>query len=259
MDFIFGGCVQQIQKAYPSRCMELRWVSSRRKRIIDKDKRVLLPKKPFIPPALVPLYISTTPSHINPEELKDLYSASNHSCHRFPSYVDSEGTVRVEPMDIHKLSIALSHSSVVVSVFCKPTDVLCATETWSSSSSSSSLEDLIKPRKTLGLGDLFQKVLPVTPSNGQLVGFGRAVSDFGLTASIYDIMVIPSLRGMGIGRIIVKRIVRLFFKACGFGDDILSSTTMMYSRNASTYHQGNQIVIRAGRKLLLAPPHREAP
>ncbi|KAG6701286.1 hypothetical protein I3842_08G157500 [Carya illinoinensis] len=277
MDFVFGGCVQQ---AYPSRCMELRWVSSRRKRIIDKEKRALLPKKPLIPPALVPIYVSTIPSHVNPEELKDLYSASNHSCHRFPSYVDSEGAVRVEPVDIHKLSVALSHSSVVVSVFCKPTDVLCATETWSSSSASSSapLEDLIKPRKTLGLGDLFQKVLPVTPSNGQLVGFGRAVSDLGLTASIYDIMVIPSLRGMGIGRIIVKRIVRmlassdindisavcsenerLFFKACGFGDDILGSTTMIYSRNASTYHQGNQIVIRAGRKLLLAPPHREAP
>ncbi|KAG7968389.1 hypothetical protein I3843_08G151500 [Carya illinoinensis] len=280
MDFVFGGCVQQAQQAYPSRCMELRWVSSRRKRIIDKEKRALLPKKPLIPPALVPIYVSTIPSHVNPEELKDLYSASNHSCHRFPSYVDSEGAVRVEPVDIHKLSVALSHSSVVVSVFCKPTDVLCATETWSSSSASSSapLEDLIKPRKTLGLGDLFQKVLPVTPSNGQLVGFGRAVSDFGLTASIYDIMVIPSLRGMGIGRIIVKRIVRmlassdindisavcsenerLFFKACGFGDDILGSTTMIYSRNASTYHQGNQIVIRAGRKLLLAPPHREAP
>lgn len=171
--------------------MELRWVSSRRKRIIDKEKRVLLPKKPLTPPALVPIYISTAPSHINPEELKDLYSASNHSCHRFPNYVDSEGTVRVEPVDIHKLSIALSNSSVVVSVFCKPTDVLCASEMWSSSSSSSSLEDSIKPRKILGLGDLFQKVLPVTPSNGQLVGFGRAVSDFGLTASIYDIMVCP--------------------------------------------------------------------
>lgn len=50
---------------------------------------------------------------------------------------------------------------------------------------------------------------------------------------------------------------RLFFEACGFGDDILNSTTMIYSRKASTYHQGNQIVLHAGRKLLLAPPHRE--
>lgn len=30
---------------------------------------------------------------------------------------------------------------------------------------------------------------PVSPSRDQLVGFGRAVSDFGLTASIYDVMV----------------------------------------------------------------------
>ena len=35
-----------------------------------------------------------------------------------------------------------------------------------------------------------ESVMPVTPSNGQLVGFGRAVSDLGLTASIYDVMVL---------------------------------------------------------------------
>ena len=56
-----------------------------------------------------------------------------------------------------------------------------------------------------------------------------------------------------------KLLVRLFFKACGFGDDILGATTMMYSRKASTYHEGDQIIIRAGRKLLIPPPLPEPP
>ncbi|KAB1217562.1 putative N-acetyltransferase ycf52 [Morella rubra] len=248
MDIVAGGSLQQIQQGYPSKYMELRWVTTRRKSGIEKERRALL-KKPLKPPALVPVYISRTPSHISPDKLKDLYRASNHSCHRLPNSDDSEGTIRVEPVDIHKLTIALSHSSIVVSVFCKPTDVLLVTESSSSSYSASSLEASKKRTEILGLRDWFQKVVPVTPFNGQLVGFGRAVSDFGLTASIYDIMVIPSLRKMGIGRLIVGRIVRmlasrdihdisavcsenerLFFRACGFGDDILGSTTMMYSR-----------------------------
>ena len=54
-----------------------------------------------------------------------------------------------------------------------------------------------------------------------------------------------------------KFLVRMFFKACGFGDDILGSTTMMYSRKVSTYDEGDQLVIRAGRKLLLAPALKE--
>lgn len=47
---------------------------------------------------------------------------------------------------------------------------------------------------TEGLGELFERVvMPVTPFNSQLVGFGRAVSDQGLTASIYDVMVYKKL------------------------------------------------------------------
>jgi hypothetical protein len=54
--------------------------------------------------------------------------------------------------------------------------------------------------------------------------------------------------------------VRLFFKACGFGGDILDSTTMMYTRTASsTIQEGEQTVICAGRKLLLVPPLIERP
>lgn len=45
--------------------------------------------------------------------------------------------------------------------------------------------------------------------SGELVGFGRAVSDYGLTAAIYDVMVLPPLQGMGIGQKIVKRILRV--------------------------------------------------
>ncbi|KAK1570434.1 hypothetical protein Q3G72_001820 [Acer saccharum] len=110
----------------------------------------------------------------------------------------------------------------------------------------------------------FPRLMPVSPSNGKLVGFGRAVSDVGLTASIYDVVVIPSLRRLGIGQMIVRRIVRmltsrdiydisalcsederLFFEACGFGGDILNSTTMMYSKTVATHFGDDQTVKRA--------------
>uniref|UniRef100_A0A7N2MG27 N-acetyltransferase domain-containing protein n=2 Tax=Quercus lobata TaxID=97700 RepID=A0A7N2MG27_QUELO len=272
---VVGGSTRQILGVYPGKCMELRWVSRniRSKAKGDKEKRVSVKNKK----EKVPIYVSTNPSHINSEELRDLYSACNHSCHRFPKYLGCDTDV-VEAVDIHKLRTALSHSSLVVSVFCKPTDVLLFTTKSSSEINTTSNENIQIQIQGLGLGlkDLFQQLMPVTPFNAQLVGFGRAVSDFGLTASIYDVMVIPSLRGMGIGRMILKRIVRMlasrdiydiaavcsekermFFKACGFGDDILGSTTMMYSRKVSTYDEGDQLVIRAGRKLLLAPALKE--
>lgn len=129
------------------------------------------------------------------------------------------------------------------------------------------------------MGDLLlQRVLePVGPSNGDMVGFGRAVSDLGLTASIYDVMVAPSLRGLGIGKMIVQRIIRMltsrdiydiaalcsenerpFFEACGFRNDFLGSTTMMYTRtvsvSAASEDEANQMAKRAGRMLLLIPP-----
>lgn len=51
---------------------------------------------------------------------------------------------------------------------------------------------------------------------------------------------------------------RPFFKACGFGDDIMGSTTMMYTRTLSTHIEGDQMVRYAGRKLLLVPPLRQS-
>ncbi|KAK4353143.1 hypothetical protein RND71_028661 [Anisodus tanguticus] len=196
------------------------------------------------PPPPPPIFISTNPNDVNPNHLKDLYSLCNHSSHRFPK-LNSQGVV--ELIDINKLKKALLHSYVIVSVFTRP-DVA------SGRVSGSGLTGIG--------GDWIGKVVPVTPGNGELVGFGRAVSDTGLTAAIYDVKrklglefdrddnapnfytdyarrVIPSLRRRGIGRKIVQRILRPFFRACGFGDDVLASTTMMYARSASTYSEGD--------------------
>lgn len=122
-----------------------------------------------------PLLVSTNPSHINLHNLSELYAACNHSCHRFP-IMDAAG--RVEPVDALKLRTALAHSSVIVSVFTKPE--FEATQSSFTADVASSL--------VIG-SNWIRKVTPVTPENGRIVGFGRAVSDLGLTASIYDIMV----------------------------------------------------------------------
>ncbi|XP_048326545.2 GCN5-related N-acetyltransferase 3, chloroplastic isoform X2 [Ziziphus jujuba] len=174
--------------------MELKWVRRPKSpNSIDRVGMLSKTKSPPLSQPLLPIFISTKHSHINPDELAQLYSSCNFSCHRFPKYADSEShTPLVEVVDVRKLRIALSHSFVLVSVFCKTQDVLA--------DSSSSM----------GLGDFFERLAtPVSPKNGQLVGFGRAVSDQGLTASIYDVMVIPSLRRLGIGRMIVRRIIRM--------------------------------------------------
>ncbi|XP_065870693.1 GCN5-related N-acetyltransferase 3, chloroplastic [Euphorbia lathyris] len=193
----------------------------------------------------LPLFISTNPSLINPDDLKELYTRCNHSCHRFPA-VDRNGKV-VEAVDLKKLRVALSHSSILVSVFCNLRDVVV---------NDKEREVREGDGPLMGLGDVLRTFMPlplVSPADAQLVGFGRAVSDLGLTAAIYDVMVTPSLQRRGIGKMIVNRMIRmltsrdiydisalcsvnerLFFKACGFGDDILGSTTMMYTRTAPT-------------------------
>lgn len=162
-----------------TKTMELKWVRTPKRPNYFDGLGMLSKAKPtnlLSPQASVPIFISTKPSHVNPDELAQLYSSCNFSCHRFPNYVDSDsGTPVVELVDVRKLRVALSHSSVLVSVFCRRDDAV--------SDSSSSM----------GLGDFFERmVMPVGPNNGQLVGFGRAVSDQGLTASIYDIMVLDN-------------------------------------------------------------------
>lgn len=177
---------------YPSKSMELRWINStsRRKNLNPNPNPNSgdfgsLKSKP--PPLMMPIYISTDPSHVNLQELSELYDRCNHSCHRFPE-VDPKTGIVEEVMDLDKLRIALSHSCVVVSVFCKPQHV--------NVDQIRNQEEQKKKKKTnkLGLfGDLVESVMPVViPSDGQLVGFGRAVSDLGLTASIYDVMVLVS-------------------------------------------------------------------
>ncbi|CAK9135916.1 unnamed protein product [Ilex paraguariensis] len=124
------------------------------------------------------IFISTNPTHVNPLHLRDLYSHCNHSCHRFPNLGPDGG---VDPVDVDKLRIALSHSFVVVSVFAKTeVDSNCGPL------SSPEFDDLMGTG-----GDWVRRVMPSTPSSGRLVGFGRAVSDLGLTASIYDVMCLP--------------------------------------------------------------------
>lgn len=116
-----------------------------------------------------PIYISTNPSHLDPLHLRDLFLDSNHSCFRFPN-LSLDG--RVEPVDPVRLRKALAHSFIVVSVFCR-TRFLAGDDS-----------DEIS---AYGFRDLFERSPP--ESDRKLVGFGRAVSDGGLTASIHDVVV----------------------------------------------------------------------
>ena len=49
----------------------------------------------------------------------------------------------------------------------------------------------------------------------QLIGFGRAISDGLIQAAIYDVAVLPSYQGQGIGRQIIGRIV-VSLPGCNF-------------------------------------------
>jgi ribosomal protein S18 acetylase RimI-like enzyme len=44
--------------------------------------------------------------------------------------------------------------------------------------------------------------------DGQLIGFGRAISDRLIQAAIYDVAVLPGYQGQGIGRQIIDMIVK---------------------------------------------------
>ncbi|GLJ44919.1 hypothetical protein SUGI_0945690 [Cryptomeria japonica] len=185
-------------------------------------------------------YINTNPLHINVDELRGLLTDTHQNCDRFPETLD-DGSVK--PVDPRKLKVALLNSTVVVSVH---TGGLNPHE-W--------VENLLYGKRPEEF----------------LVGFGRATSDSSLTASIHDLAVDPALQGLGIGRKILERIIRIltsrgiddiaavcsqkqrpFFQACGFADDILSSTTMIYSRNTTNCKEG-ECIKYFGRKPLLVP------
>lgn len=190
---------------------------------------------------LPPIHVSTNPLDVNVDELAALLRATHQNCDQFPEILD-DGSVK--PVDPKKLKVALMNSTVVVSVHTGGEE---EPYTW--------LDNLLSGART-------QK---------SLVGFGRATSDTSLTASIYDIAVAPSFQRLGIGRKILRRIIRIltsrgiddiavlcskeqraFFQACGFGDDVLNSTTMLYSRGVSCC-KGDEHVKYFGRKSLLVP------
>ncbi|TQD71825.1 hypothetical protein C1H46_042636 [Malus baccata] len=102
--------------------MELKWVSSKGKTQMEKTiKTPSKSKSPFPLQAMVPIFISTNPSHVHPSDLRDLFTACNLSPHRFPNYADDDG---IEVINLHKLRIALSHNSVLILIFCKPSDLI---------------------------------------------------------------------------------------------------------------------------------------
>lgn len=176
---------KHIKEGFHSKSMELKWVRRRRSSNNSKSSQIddtkLLMSQAI--KSTFPIYISTNPQHVDPHELQKLCADCNHSCHRFPNFVNSHGVV-VESVDIHKLRVALSHSAVLASVFCKPHHVV---DDGDGGGDFTSAAD--SPSSIIGMADFLQSVTPVTPFDGRLVGFGRAVSDFGLTGSIYDVMV----------------------------------------------------------------------
>ncbi|CAL4896314.1 unnamed protein product [Urochloa decumbens] len=187
-----------------------------------------------------PISISMDPALVDPAHLQALMLACGHSCALRLS--PGQPSSRAEPVDIGKLRTALAHSFIVVSVFCGARYLTDAGEGE-------------EEQRFLGLGlDLGLR----RQEERRLVGFGRAVSDLGLTASVHDVVVHPSLQRRGIGRKIVDKITRVlhsrgifdisalctekerpFFEDCGFGDDMMGSTTMLYTRNVQMLYSRN--------------------
>eukprot|EP00252_Welwitschia_mirabilis_P006748 TRINITY_DN17657_c0_g1_i1.p1 TRINITY_DN17657_c0_g1~~TRINITY_DN17657_c0_g1_i1.p1 ORF type:complete len:247 (+),score=39.57 TRINITY_DN17657_c0_g1_i1:82-822(+) len=162
------------------------------------------------------VYLSSNPRDVDIKKLRVLLKATNQNCCLFPEILEDG---RSKTVDTSKLQIALMNSTVVVSAYTLP-----EASVW--------LNRLVTGKKV----------------EKQLVGFGRAISDGSFTASVHDLAVEPSLQRLGIGKRILKRIVRIltsqgindisvlcfskqrpFFQACGFAEDILNSTTMIYS------------------------------
>uniref|UniRef100_A0ACD5XTQ7 Uncharacterized protein n=1 Tax=Avena sativa TaxID=4498 RepID=A0ACD5XTQ7_AVESA len=210
----------------PPRLTTLAVFSSPTPNPFSPNRRVARPR-----PRTPPISISMDPALVDPAHLQALMLACAHSCAIRLSAPDA--AARPEPVDIRKLRIAVAHSFLVVSVFCGARFL--------------EEDDGGDERRFLGL-DLDLGL--GRRGEQRLVGFGRAVSDVGLTASVHDIVVHPSLQRRGIGRKIVEKITRVlhsrgiydistlctgkerpFFESCGFGDDAMGSTTMMYTKS----------------------------
>ncbi|KAJ1262484.1 hypothetical protein BS78_09G111300 [Paspalum vaginatum] len=138
-----------------------------------------------------PISISMNPALVDPSHLQALMLACAHSCALRLSPAVSAS--HVEPVDLRKLRRALAHSFIVVSAFCG------ARFLTDDSDGEGDGQRLLGLGLNLALGLGRQE-------EQRLVGFGRAVSDLGLTASVHDIVVHPSLQRRGIGRKIVGKI-----------------------------------------------------
>ncbi|CAN1126518.1 hypothetical protein LINPERHAP2_LOCUS3475, partial [Linum perenne] len=140
----------------------------------------------------VPIYISTNPSHVDPQQLCRLFSLCNHSCHRFPKVVD---VVTVEAVDLEKLRIALSRSSVLVFVFCNPRNVGTREE------------------EEYGLGELLQ----IDPSSFDDLSFQWATSR--VWSSCYGCWidyVYPRCSGTILQLIVLFSLLVMFWNGIGF-------------------------------------------
>ncbi|KAG6556612.1 hypothetical protein Mapa_001553 [Marchantia paleacea] len=204
------------------------------------------------------VYVCTDPVRIDAEQLSSLLAASNQNCELFPRLRDDGTVVPVNPT---KLRRALRHSTVVVALYVERGDEEeCEVERI----------DQIPGQPVRGWLDYWK---PRPERRRTLVAFGRATSDFSLTASIYDLVVAPSYQRAGYGSRVLLRIVRelrrkgicdiavtptpelrKFFDKCGFAPDQLNSTTMMYTLSATGAGQSASEIKEYGRKMFLIPP-----
>lgn len=131
-----------------------------------------------------PISISTSPADVDVLRLRELLVSAGHSCHRFP---DSASEGPAEPTDVGKLQIAIYHSFIVVSAFCRSRFL---------PSSGAVVEERLRQDETsvaLGFEHFFGSSFMAPGPDHHLIGFGRAVSDGGLTASIHDVVVCLTL------------------------------------------------------------------
>lgn len=124
--------------------------------------------------APLPIFISMDRALVDPVHLQALMLACTHSCalRLSPALSVSD----IEPVDLSKLRTALAHSFIVVSVFCGARFLIHVEEREG------------ERQRVLGLDLGLER-----QGERRLVGFGRAVSDLGLTASVHDVVVIFSL------------------------------------------------------------------
>lgn len=116
--------------------------------------------------------LSTNADCVDVVELSALLAATRQNCEQFPTVLDDGSVVPVNPV---KLRRALRHSTVVVALYVETREL--------------GAESIGRvPEKLDGRG-WRDYLMPQLPMQRTLIAFGRATSDFTLTASIYDLVV----------------------------------------------------------------------